>query len=65
MSKQITTPNYYELILSQIATGVFILEELEPGNPDSLTVTMVNSMGAEFFGRSSNSYEELLLEACN
>ncbi len=56
---------YCEEILGQIHTGVFILEELEPGVPESLTVTMVNSMGAEFFGQAGASHDELLREACN
>ncbi|MEM7095167.1 MAG: PAS domain-containing protein [Actinomycetota bacterium] len=53
----------YEAILGQIATGVFILEERILGRPESLEVTFVNEMAARFFGRTSSSNSEVLLDA--
>ena len=53
----------YERILGQIATGVFILEPVDPREPKSLSITFVNEMGAKFFGRAAGTAEQVLDDA--
>lgn len=56
---------HYSTIISQIATGVFIIEPRVPGDLTTMTVTMVNEMGVRFFGRQGAIGDEILDEACN
>lgn len=53
----------YEMILGQIATGVFILETAIAGDPTSLEVVVVNEMGSRFFGRGMDDECQVLAEA--
>lgn len=60
-----TTHGYYASILSQVATGVFVIEPRIAGDLTTLDVSMVNEMGAKFFGRHGAVGDDILREACN
>ncbi len=53
----------YEQIVSNVATGVFILEAVDRRHPGILTITLVNAMGAKFFGRPTCEVSQLLADA--
>lgn len=53
----------YEAILGQIATGVFILETVVPGDSRTLEVVVVNEIGSRFFGRGTGDECQVLADA--